>query len=92
MWPDSPYFLRRLHRRQLNVHHPVRVGLADQERFGAEDVRCGHGGNAVLQTPSAVPAVRQQERVLRLGLETRDELLLELPVHFHALPVVVEDL
>lgn len=68
----SPDSLRPLHRRQLNGHHPVRVGLADQEGFGAEDVRRRHGGNAVLQTPGAVPAVGQEEGVLRLRLEARD--------------------
>lgn len=70
--PDSPYFLRRLHRRQLDVHHPVRVGLANQKRLGAENVRCRHGGNAMLQTAGTVTAVSQEERVLRLGLETCD--------------------
>lgn len=69
---DSPYSLGRLHGRQLDRHHPLRVGLADQEGFGAEDVRCRHGGDTMLQPPGAVPAVRQEEGVLRLRLQPRD--------------------
>lgn len=69
---DSPHFLGGLHWRQLDRHHPLRVGLADQEGFGAEDVRRRHGGDAMLQTPGAVPAVGQEEGVLRLRLQTRD--------------------
>lgn len=54
-------FLCCLHRRQLNRDHAVRIGLANQVRFGAKYVRSCHGGDAVLQTSGAVPTVGEQE-------------------------------
>lgn len=89
---DSPHFFRRLHRRELDRHHAIHVGLADQVGLGAEDVGRGHGSHTVLQTAGAVAAVGQQEGVLCLRLKPRNQFLRQFAVHLPALPVVVQDL
>lgn len=68
----SPYSLRCLHRWELHSHHTVRVGFTDQVGFGTQDVWGGHGGHTVLQTPSTVATICQEEGVLCLWLKTRD--------------------
>lgn len=85
-------FLSRLNSGQLDRDHAVWVGLADQVGFGAQYVRRCHGGDAVLQSSGAVPTVGEQEGVLRLWLKVGDELLRQLPIHLHALTVIVQDL
>lgn len=46
----------------------------------------------MLQSSGTVPTVGEQEGVLRLRLKVGDELLGQLPIHLHALSVIVQDL
>lgn len=46
----------------------------------------------MLQSSGAVPTVGEQEGVLRLRLKVGDELLRQLPIHLHALAVIIQDL
>lgn len=59
--------------------------------LGVDQVRSGADGNLLLQTSSNVAPACQHKRIVCVWLQLRDELPLQVSLHFHAL-LVVQDL
>ncbi len=60
-------------------------------RFGGEQVRGGADGDLLLQSAGAVPSAHQHEGVIRVRLQARDQLPLQVALHLDAL-LVIQDL
>lgn len=60
-------------------------------RFGGEQVRGGSDGDLLLQSTGAVPSAHQHKGVIRVRLQARDQLPLQVTLHLDAL-LVIQDL
>lgn len=62
-----------------------------KSRFGGEQVRGGADGDLLLQSAGAVPSAHQHKGVIRVRLQVRDQLPLQVALHLDAL-LVIQDL
>ena len=74
---------------QLDRDGALGVGAADEDGFGAEEVGSRDGADAVLEAPGTGATAGQQEGVLSLWTQVRDELLIQTPIQLHTLTVPI---